>query len=68
EVYKFKHIVGSTLKSFAFVEDGSRSIDQLLIIFEAITKNLDRTWRSLNVPSSFTTLLVASKALLVDEV
>ncbi|CAF4893358.1 unnamed protein product, partial [Rotaria sp. Silwood2] len=30
-------------KTFAFIEDGSRSIHQLLIIFEAITKNLDRT-------------------------
>ncbi|CAM4956549.1 unnamed protein product [Rotaria socialis] len=41
------------VKRFAFVKDGSRSIDQLLIIFEVSTKTLDRTCRSLNLPFNY---------------
>ncbi|CAF4723446.1 unnamed protein product, partial [Rotaria sp. Silwood2] len=38
-----KDIVGCVANNFTLIEEVSRSIDQLLTIFEAIVKNLDKT-------------------------
>ena len=66
KVYNSKDIVDSVTNIFALIEEESHSVDQLSTIFEAMVKNLDKTWRSLNVSSSLISLLIASKALFVE--
>ncbi len=46
KIHNSKEILGSVVNMFALIEEGSRSVDKLLTIFEAIVKNLDKTWPS----------------------
>ena len=65
KVHNSKDIVDFVTHIFALTEQESYSIDQLSTIFEAIAKNLEKIWRSLNVSSSLISLLIVSKILFV---